>query len=450
MVEQIPPHDEAAERGVLGCVFLEPIAFSDALAKGLKPEWFFNLNHRTIFAAMASLDAEQKPIDTVTVFQSLKKSGKLDEVGGLNAITDISQNGSPSAANMAHFLSDLRGCHQLRQLVKLCHFTSSKAMNGEGRKNPSALLSKHGEHLQRVHDENIVSEAVGGARLAEVLIDHLESRHALNGALSGLATGLYALDKQIDGLQYGEQTIVGARPSQGKTALGLTMANHIALNLDVPTLIISAEMSAKSLLTRLCALHTGVPLYSLRTGRYVEDDFTKITAFNSKLNQSKLFIKEAVDGITSTEAAAEIRRYARSHGVKFVLVDYLQRLKPGSRHEKRTYEVGEISGTLKGAAWASGVALVTLAQLSRESERDKDRAPRMSDLADSSQIERDADCIILLQRAFTADDPKGAVAKLHIAKQRDGETGLVTLQFNGPLTRFENPAQEPYESPFKK
>jgi len=187
--------------------------------------------------------------------------------------------------------------------------------------------------------------------------------------------------------------------------------------------------------TRLCSICTGVSLKSLRSGRYFEDEAERIMTFNAKLAQAPLFIFDAISGATGAEVAAIVRQHARQHGVKFVLVDYLQKLKADTRNDKRTYEIADISGSLRSGAVAAKVAMMTLAQVNRDSEKaDKPRPPRLHDLADSGQIERDADTVGLLHR--DKDNPQNAM--LVIAKQRDGETGPVRLHFNGPLTRFEN------------
>jgi len=194
-------------------------------------------------------------------------------------------------------------------------------------------------------------------------------------------------------------------------------------------------MSTTSLVTRLCSVCTGVSLSALRYGSYNQAELQQVVTFNARLAEAPLYIFNAISGITGSEVAAVIRQHARRHGVRFVLVDYLQKVKPDKRSEKRTYEVAEVSGALRSAAVASKVALITLAQLNRESEKGNDpRLPRITDLADSSQIERDGDTVGLLHR----DKENGGEAKLLIAKQRDGETGIIDLHFNGPLTRFED------------
>jgi replicative DNA helicase len=266
------------------------------------------------------------------------------------------------------------------------------------------------------------------------LINSIETKFNLNGKLSGLETGLFDLDRITNGLQFSESSILAARPSIGKTALACNIVSHVCLKNKIPTLFISLEMSADALGRRILSCHQQVNMQSLRSGDLNQGDFDKCAKFTTKLTESPLFVHESLGGMSAGTAAGLIRKYAKRNGVKLVVIDYLQKMKADSKHEKRTYEIAESSGILTGAAKESGVALLLIAQLNREGEKDKGRLPRLSDLADSGQIERDADNVFLLHRK--REEPNNA--SLIVAKQRDGETGLISLFFDGPHCQFQN------------
>jgi replicative DNA helicase len=256
-----------------------------------------------------------------------------------------------------------------------------------------------------------------------------------------VSTGFSRLDYLLDGIQYGEQTIVGARPSMGKTALGVNILMHACFVNRVPTMFVSLEMSVPALMRRMCSAWCNVSMSELRKGSYSDETFKKFTVFRAFTAKAPMWITDGVRGLGISELCAIVRRRVRKHGIKLVVIDYLQKIRPGKREEKKTYEIGAVSSDLKALAESTGVAMITLAQLNRESEKDKGRPPRVSDLGDSKQIEQDADTVALIHRK--RDDQTGA-AQLIIAKQRDGELGVVNLRFNGTYCRFENEAPGPY------
>jgi replicative DNA helicase len=282
--------------------------------------------------------------------------------------------------------------------------------------------------------------AFDGKLSARALITDMEDRFKLQGRLSGLASGFTDLDALTDGFQPGEQAIIAARPSMGKTAIGLNVLETICLTNRQPSLFVSCEMSTKALMRRLLSSYSKLPMKDIRAGRLTEDGMVKASTFAAKLSGSPLHVLDAVGGVEINKLCAAIRRACRKHGIKFVIVDYLQKIRASGKHEKRTYEVGEVSGALKALAVQTNAAFLTLAQLNRESEKDKGRQPKLADLADSGQIERDADMVALLHR--NRGENKGRDAKLIVAKQRDGEVGILDLYFNGEFCRFENAAKE--------
>jgi replicative DNA helicase len=429
----LPPHNLEAEAGVLGCLLWDGAdCYSEAVSMGLKAEWFHDLRHATVFKAVRELESSGTPATVHAVKHRL--NGALQDVGGLDYLLALANDSTPSPAILPMHMEGCRSAFLNRKAaaiaakaIELAHGTA------EGEEVLSSMVKQGSEALDSV----TLKESRQGKELSRCLTDNLEKKKTLadSGMRSGLPTGLNRLDEMTDGLQFGEQFIIGARPGAGKTAMGITFVAEISLRQAVPTLVISCEMSTEALMTRLCSVYTGVSLSALRYGRYTEDDMKKIMSFNMKLASSPLYIFDALRGVTGNEVAAVIRQHARRSGVKFVLIDYLQKVRPDGRSEKRTYEVAEVSGALRAAAVSNNVAMVTLAQVNRDSDKGTEvRLPRACDLADSGQIERDADSIGLIHR----DKKEPTKAMLLIAKQRDGADGMMDLYYNGPLTRFEN------------
>lgn len=267
------------------------------------------------------------------------------------------------------------------------------------------------------------------------LVDDLQRRFDLQGKPSGVITGFVDLDEKTDGLQFGEQTLIAARPSAGKTALGLNILHRACLVDKVPCLFVTCEMSVPLLMRRLLSSWANIPLKELRSGNFDQKSFVKFSAFQRLCKESPLHFVNGVSGMNISHLSACVKRSIRTHKIKLVIIDYLQKIRPMERHEKRTYEVAEVSGQLKAIAESTGTAFLTLAQLNRESVKDKTpRPPRLSDLADSGQIERDADTVMLIHR----DYGNPSEAKIIIAKQRDGETCAVDMDFNGAFCRFQS------------
>ena len=432
--DRLPPHSIECEAGVLGCIMQAPDECLDECVERLKgPEAFYELRHRVLYETLLEMQRRNEAIDLITFQQRLKDQGQLEAVGGLGYISALPDR-VPSAANLEYYAEVVREKHLLRRLVQNCTATVAQIYDCDG--SVDDLMDRYEHAALEIRDDK---EAGGSAVLTagdcvRDFIDDLERRLQLQGKLSGIATGFYDLDKIIDGLQYGEQTIIAARPSQGKTSIGLNIVEKVCLVDQIPTAIISLEMSHTALMRRLCSSHCGIPLKLIRAGSYEEGMFPRFTSFGALVKKSPLFIYDRLRGATADRIAAIVRRLCRQHGVRFVLIDYLQKIKASGRHEKRTYEVGEVSGVLKGMAEENNIALLTLAQLSREPEKDKGRLPRLSDLADSAQIERDADTVAMIHRDREKEPSK---ASLLIMKQRDGELGAVQLNFNGPYCRFE-------------
>lgn len=422
--DQFPPNSPESERGVLGCLLLDCEAVLPELSS-LPPEAFFDLRHRKIFEVSKHLAGKSLPVNSLTVKAALADQGDQVDIAFLMDLEGC----APSAHNLTYHLPTLLEKHLRRRILKGCSIIAGKASNGSDMSEVLSVVQAM-LNLERPGSVGIQDGNASGDRL----VNDLERRHQLDGALSGLDTGFWKLNQLTNGLQFGEQTLIGARPSQGKTALGLQMFVRTVFHHEIPALFVTLEMSTEALMRRMMAMQTGISLADIRRGSYTEGDFAKFTNFRVQCGRKPMRIVDGVAGMAMSDVVWACKKAVRKHGVKLIVVDYLQKIRPDHRHEKRTYEVAEVSERLKAIAFENNVALLTLAQLNRESERDKGRIPRVSDLADSGQIERDADTVMLLHRD-RSDQTKPA--QVIVGKQRDGATGIVALDFNPDLVCFE-------------
>jgi replicative DNA helicase len=429
--DHLPPFSLEAEMGVLGCILLSASECLDdckaAFTAGA--DVFYDMRHRTLYNALLAMQADSIPIDTISIQKKLADTDQLNGIGGMAFITTLPDS-VPSAANIGYYIEIVLDKFHLRKLLQVCVATEKKVFSDC---NVSVLLAETENSIGQI-DVSQSHDTLDGRETAKQFINDMQRRYDLQGALSGLGTGWQKFDQMTDGLQYGEQTIIAARPSVGKSASAINIVERICLIEGIPTAFVTLEMSPAALAKRLFSSHYRIDMQKLRNGKLDQGEFANMATFSRILAESKLFIIDGVSGMNAALLCALVKRLWRKHGIKLVVIDYLQKIQPPSRHEKRTYEVAAVSGMLKALAVELNVAMLTLAQLSRESEKDKGRLPRLSDLADSSQIERDADCVSLLHRA--RDKPEQA--SLIVAKQRDGEVGIINLFFNGKLCRFEN------------
>lgn len=336
----------------------------------------------------------------------------------------------PSAANLDYHVQGVREAYHRRKLREAAQRLISDSAN------PMVPLDAAVSQLEAgiAADEQTTPATNTAKTVVLDFVDETQARFNRKGQLSGITTGIQKLDSLTDGIQPKELFLIAARPSIGKTAMAVSITESACVNGHIPTLFVTCEMSERSLMRRLVSSVGNIPMQVLKTGDLNENDFKRITAASAKIAKSPLHFLDVSSGARIGVITAAVRRAVRRFGVRLVVLDYLQKVSASSRHEKRTYEVAEVSGALKACAVSSGVAMVCLAQLNRESEKDKGRRPRLSDLADSGQIERDADTVCLLDR--NRSEPRGD-AQLIIGKQRDGECGVVPLWYEGAFCRFE-------------
>jgi replicative DNA helicase len=419
-----------AELGIIGCCLIGGLNTALAAIEALPGNAFTRQDCEDAFMVIQALAARGDQVGLVTLNAEWPRHHKYALPPKiLDAAVQV-----PSAENLPAYLDQVKEATRRREVAFAGHSMTGDAVDAQVPVDD--VVAKAEALLNRQAIEQV--PVYGPCQIADQLVSHLRDRWELNGKKSGIETGFTLFDNLTDGLQAGELAIIGARPSQGKTALGLNIVERACIKDSIPTLFVTCEMSTKALMRRLLSSWGTIPMTLLKSGGFVGNKIfeAKLASFNSILKKSKLQVIEALHGTDSVRLAASIRRVCRKHGIKLVVVDYLQKIRSAEKQEKRTYEVAEVSGTLKALAIQTNAAFLVMAQLNRESEKDKGRTPRLSDLADSGQIERDADLVALLYR--NKAENQGRDAQLIIAKQRDGELGCVKLLFEGTYCRFEN------------
>jgi len=442
---RVPPHSVEGEQSVLGGLLLDNLAW-DRAADLLTESDFYRFEHRLIFGAIAALVQAGKPADVITVFERLQSIGKADDCGGLAYLNALAQS-VPSAANMRRYAEIVRERAILRKLIAASDEIATAAFNTQGRAvaqvqdEAEAKILKIGEEgaRQRQGFQSI-------DKLVVALLDRVNELHD-NGAedVTGVRTGYFDLDRDTAGLQKGDLIVLAARPSMGKTAFVLNIAEHVAVKEELPVVVFSMEMGASQLALRMVGSIGRINQQNLRTGRLADDEWSRLAEAVDKLSKAHVFIDET-PGLTVAELRARARRMARQlGGLGLICIDYLQLMSgSGGSEENRATELGEISRGLKALAKELQCPVIALSQLNRSVESRNDKRPMMSDLRESGAIEQDADVILFIYRDdyYVKESKEPGVAEIIIAKQRNGPVGTIRLTFLKPLTRFENRAPE--------
>jgi replicative DNA helicase len=446
-IERPLPHNLEAERSILGAILLDNYALNAAVEK-LRADDFFLPQHRQIFERMIHLGETQQAIDSVTLMEDLSRGGKLEAAGGVAYLSQLA-DGLPRVTNVEHYARIVKEKSVLRSLAFSAAAIQEQALAaGE---DADIILDRAESTIFQLAEDRVRAGLIGVKELVRDNYERLEKIFSEGRRITGLTTGYAGLDNETAGLQPSELIILAARPSMGKTALALNIAENVAVRQRQAVAIFSLEMSKESLLMRLLASEARVDAHKFRTGHMNRDDWGKVTTSLASLGEAPLWIDDSASS-TVLEMGAKARRLKRDRGLSLVIVDYLQLVVPSNsgRGTNRQEEVSSMSRALKGLAKELKVPIMVLSQLTRAPERE-DRKPQLADLRESGAIEQDADVVLFINRPnfYKTDLPEEdrAKAELIIAKQRNGPTGNLSFVFLARHTRFEEAAPDTWSSP---
>lgn len=435
--DRTPPQNIEAEQAVLGAIFLEPSAITTA-SETLLPDDFYRSAHQRIYSVMIALSERGEPVDVVTVTSELRDQKLLEEVGGLDYLSELA-NSAPTAANIEFYSSIVEEKSLLRRLIR----SATKIVSdGYTREDEVEVILDDAE--KTILDVSQRKRSTAFQSIKDILVeayDNIELLHNRKGDVTGIPTGFLELDRMTAGFQKNDLIIVAARPSVGKTAFALNIAQNVAVKTDENVAIFSLEMGAQQLVMRMLCAEGNIDAQRLRTGKLIEEDWQKLTMAMGSLSNAGIYIDDT-PGIRVNEIRAKCRRLKQEKGLGMILIDYLQLIQGNStnRSENRQQEVSEISRTLKAIARELNVPVIALSQLSRGVESRQDKRPMMSDIRESGSIEQDADIVAFLYRDdyYDKESEKQNIIEIIIAKQRNGPVGTVELAFIKEYNKFVN------------
>jgi replicative DNA helicase len=441
-LERPLPQNLDAERSILGAILLDNHALNAAI-ESLKPEDFFLEQHRRVFIQMIALGESQQAIDLVTLTESLHRTGELEASGGAPYLASLA-DGMPRVSNVEHYARIVREKALLRNLIHATHAIQQRALEGED--GADAILDGAESSIFALAEDRVKAGLIPIKDIVRDNFERLEKIFREGKSITGVSTGYTELDKLLSGLQSSELLILAARPSQGKTALALNLAENIGLRAGLPVAIFSLEMSKESLLQRLVASVAQIDAHKFRTGHLSREDWRRMTEALGAISAAPLWIDDA--GSNSVlEIGAKARRLKRDKGLRLLVVDYLQLITARGRFNSRQEEVASISRGLKGLAKELQIPVLVLSQLTRAPEREE-RGPQLSDLRESGAIEQDADVVMFIYRPhwakMDASPEERDQAEIQVAKQRNGPTDKVRFVFRSRLTRFEEAAPDAF------
>jgi replicative DNA helicase len=442
ILERPLPNNLEAERSVLGAVLLDNNALNAAI-ENLRAEDFFLDQHRRVFTQMIALSESQQAIDLITLTEQLHRHGDLEAAGGAPYLASLA-DGLPRVSNIEHYARIVKEKALLRNLIHATHNIQQRAFEGED--GADAVLDNAESSIFALAEDRV---RVGLLPIKDIVRDNFERLEKIfreGKSITGISSGYAELDKLTSGLQPSELLILAARPSQGKTALALNLAENIGIRAGLPVAIFSLEMSKESLLQRLLASVAQIDAHKFRTGHLSREDWSRMTEALGIISSSPLWIDDA-GSISVLEIGAKARRLKRDKGLSLLIVDYLQLITARGRFGNRQEEVSSISRALKGLAKELQIPVLVLSQLTRAPERDE-RGPQLSDLRESGAIEQDADVVMFIYRPdffkAGATPEEREATELRIAKQRNGPTDTVKFVFRSRLTRFEEAAPDAF------
>jgi replicative DNA helicase len=432
------PSNVEAERSILGAILLDNSVCNQAIEL-IRREDFFLDSHRRIYEKMVFLTERGQPIDLITLTDELRKAAEFEQVGGATYIASLI-DGVPRTDTIEHYAKIVKSKSMLRKLITASNQIIARAFEEED--DPDIIIDQAEQMIFQIAEDRVRQGFQYIGDVAQRRLEQIEQMAGRPEMITGVPTGFTDFDQMTSGLQRQDLIIIAARPSMGKTALALNMAQYAAKNGNTCG-IFSLEMSAEQLVSRLLCSEARVDAHRLRTGYLNREEWARLADALRRLCETQVFIDDT-PGISVLEMRAKCRRLKAEHGLDMLIIDYLQLASGRGRTESRQQEVSQISRDLKGLAKELDIPVVALSQLSRAPETRSDHRPQLSDLRESGSIEQDADvvCFIYREEIYTPSDENRGTAELIIGKQRNGPTGTAQLAFLKEFTRFENMYRE--------
>ena len=438
LIKKIMPHSMEAEQAVIGSMLMDRDAMESAL-EILQPDDFYGRQYGTLFQAIRELNTENKPVDLVTLQERLKENNVPEELAGMDFIREV-LGSVPTSANVKYYAKIVKEKSLMRRLIRTTEEITAQCYQGTD--NVEALMDSTEKKIF-----NLMQSRGGGdfTPIRQVVINALERIEAAskqNGSITGVSTGFIDLDYQTSGMQPSDLILVAARPSMGKTAFVLNMAQHMAFRDNITTAIFSLEMSKEQLVNRLFSLESKVDAQVLRNGRLEDSDWERLIESAEIIGNSNLIIDDT-PSISIAELRSKCRKYKMEMNLGVIIIDYLQLMSGssgGKSSTSRQQEISDISRSLKAVARELNVPVIALSQLSRAVEQRDDKRPMLSDLRESGAIEQDADVVMFIYRDdyYNKESEKKNIAEIIVAKQRNGPVGTVELAWRPQYTQFDN------------
>jgi len=435
LLEKISPQNLDAEMAVLGSLLIDEEAISVAL-ETLKTDSFYKDSHQRIFESIIDLFNANKAVDIITLTNELKRRGLVEQIGGVSYLTLLA-NSVPTAANISHYVRIVRDKSILRSLINNATKIVSLCYTSEG--NIDQLVDNAEQLVFEVSDKRHHGTYIALKEIIKGSIETIDRLYQKKEHVTGVPTGFIDFDMKTSGLQPSDLIIIAGRPSMGKSAFALGIAEYAGVIEKVPTAIFSLEMSKEQLVQRMLCSHAKVDAHKVRTGYLSTSDWPRLTAAAGKLSEAPIYIDDT-PAISVMELRAKARRLKAHHDIKLIILDYMQLMRGSESIENRQQEISEISRSLKALARELSVPVIGISQLSRAVESRNDHRPQLSDLRESGAIEQDADVVVLILREeyYSPTPDNQGTAEIIIAKQRNGPVGSLKLTFIKEYTRFEN------------
>lgn len=441
MSTRIPPQNLEAEQSILGGLMLDREAL-DQIGDQLTADDFYKPAHQKIYNAIKDLHSKSQPIDIITVTNVLQGEGSMDMVGGPEYLISLLDK-TISSANIASHAKIVKDKATLRRLIHVNSQLIEKAYSQEF-VDVESFVDQAESEIFKIGENKTASGLVGSMEIVKASIQKIEELYKNKAEITGIGTGFKKLDEMTAGLHPGEMTIIAARPSMGKTAFSLNVAQHIALRLKKTVAYFSLEMGKESMMMRMLSAESKVSMSEIRNGRIQDSAWPKLINAASALSEASIFIDDT-PGMSPFEIRSRARRLKAEHGLDVIMIDYLQLMSMKQKYNSREQEVAEISKSLKAIAKELQIPIIALAQLNRGVEGRTEKKPMLSDLRESGSIEQDADVIMMLYRDdyYDKENPeKQGHAEVIVGKQRNGATGPVKLRFDAQYNRFRDAEPE--------